>query len=178
MTAGGRHPRRAVVGLGSNLGARDGALRGAVDALAATPGVEVVDRSPTYETAPVGGPPGQGPFLNGAVLLRTRLGPRPLLDRLLAIERGLGRRRRERWGPRVIDLDLLWMEGVAVDEPGLAAAASELEGDVLAARGERADARAAYARALEAQSASETTRARVRMKLDDLGLGAATPDAG
>jgi len=119
MTAGGRHPRRAVVGLGSNLGDRDGALRGAVDALAATPGVEVVDRSPTYETAPVGGPPGQGPFLNGAVLLRTRLGPRPLLDRLLAIERGLGRRRRERWGPRVIDLDLLWMEGVAVDEPGL-----------------------------------------------------------
>jgi len=116
---GARASRRAVVGLGANLGDRARTLEAAVEALAATPGVELRARSPFYETEPVGGPPGQPAFLNGAVLVKSRLGPRPLLERLLEIERSLGRIRRERWGPRTVDLDLLWMEDVELAEPGL-----------------------------------------------------------
>lgn len=74
----------------------------------------VVARSALYETAPVGGPTGQPPYLNAVVELATHephADPRSLLAALLAIERGLGRERRERWGPRTIDLDLLDLGG-------------------------------------------------------------------
>jgi len=74
--------------------------------------------SSLYETAPIGGP-AQGPFLNGVVVLDTDLPPRPLLDRCLGIEREAGRRRRARWGPRALDLDLLLYDRETVDEPGL-----------------------------------------------------------
>ncbi len=70
------------------------------------------------ETEPVG-PVEQGPFLNGAVRIETDLGPRELLERLLAVEQRLGRVREERWGPRTIDLDLLLYGDLVVDEPGL-----------------------------------------------------------
>ena len=66
----------------------------------------------------MGGPP-QGHFLNGALLLATTLPPLTLLDHMLAIERDRGRERRERWGPRPLDLDLLWSPGLALDEPTL-----------------------------------------------------------
>ena len=78
--------RRALIGLGSNLGDRRAILDGAVAALAGTPGVSRVDVSPFHETAPVGGPSGQGPFLNAAAALETSLDPEALHARLRAIE--------------------------------------------------------------------------------------------
>jgi 2-amino-4-hydroxy-6-hydroxymethyldihydropteridine diphosphokinase len=104
---------RAYVGVGSNLGDRERTIRAAIDAL---PGVVAV--SALRETEPVG-PVEQPPFLNGAVALETELSPRELLDMLLAVERRLGRERRERWGPRTIDLDLLLYGDRSLDEPGL-----------------------------------------------------------
>ncbi len=115
------HLRRVVVGLGSNLGDRAATLEAAVAALRADRALHVRARSPIYETEPAGGPP-QGDYLNAAVLLVTALPARDVLDRVLAVERSLGRVRPDavRWGPRTIDLDVLWIEGEAVDEPGLA----------------------------------------------------------
>ena len=74
--------------------------------------------SQLYETAPVGGPV-QPDYFNAAACLRTRLTPRPLLQHLLEIERNHGRIRQSRWGPRRLDLDILWIEGITIDEPGL-----------------------------------------------------------
>jgi 2-amino-4-hydroxy-6-hydroxymethyldihydropteridine diphosphokinase len=74
--------------------------------------------SSLYDTVPVGGPP-QPRYLNAAARLRTALSPRELLGALLGIERSEGRERRERWGPRPLDLDILWIAGLFVDEPGL-----------------------------------------------------------
>ena len=110
---------RAYVGLGANLGEREGALRAAVTALGALEGVRVVAVSSFRETEPVGYLD-QPPFLNGAVAVDTTLGPRELLDALLAVERSLGRTREgPRFGPRTIDLDLLLYGDESVDEPGL-----------------------------------------------------------
>ena len=107
----------AAIGLGSNLGDRAGQLASALRALERTPGVVVLRRSAWYETAPVGGPAGQGPYLNGAALLETRLGPVELVERLLEIERKLGRERGERNAPRTVDLDLLLYGELASDDP-------------------------------------------------------------
>ena len=97
---------RLYVGLGSNLGDRLAALRGAVAAIASLPGVTLGRCSGVWETHPVG--PGTGPFLNAAIeLVEVTADPRALLDELLAIERARGRVRRERWGDRTLDLDLL-----------------------------------------------------------------------
>ena len=104
---------RAYVGVGANLGDREATIRSALDAL---PGVVAV--SALRDTDPVGVVE-QPPFLNGAVALETDLAPRELLDVLLSVERGLGRERGERWGPRTIDLDLLLYGDETVDEPGL-----------------------------------------------------------
>jgi 2-amino-4-hydroxy-6-hydroxymethyldihydropteridine diphosphokinase len=108
----------AYVGLGANLGPREITLLRAVDLLAATDGVEVRAVSQLRETEPVGVVE-QPLFLNGAVALDTSLSPQDLLDRLLEIERGLGRVRDVRWGPRVVDLDLLVYGDLQIDEPGL-----------------------------------------------------------
>jgi 2-amino-4-hydroxy-6-hydroxymethyldihydropteridine diphosphokinase len=110
---------RAYVGLGSNLGDRESILRRAVELLGAAEGIEVVAVSAFRETDPVG-VPDQPRFLNGAVEVETTLAPRGLLETLLGVERSLGRvRDGRRWGPRVVDLDLLVYEGHVVDEPGL-----------------------------------------------------------
>jgi 2-amino-4-hydroxy-6-hydroxymethyldihydropteridine diphosphokinase len=103
----------AYVGVGSNLGDRKTTIQAAITAL---PGVVAVSK--LRETDPVGVTE-QPAFLNGAVALETELSARELLERLLAIERELGRERRERWGPRTIDLDLLLYGSETVDEPGL-----------------------------------------------------------
>jgi len=97
-----------IVGLGANLGAREAAFRAAIDLMERDGRVEVEARSRLYDTAPVGPP--QPRYLNGAVRLATRLDPDALFERLLEIERLLGRdrTREERWGPRSLDLDLLW----------------------------------------------------------------------
>lgn len=108
----------AFLGIGSNLGDREGHLRRALDLLAAEEGIEVVAVSTLRETEPVG-PVEQGPFLNGAVQVSTELPPRELLERLLDVEQRLGRVRSERFGPRTIDLDLLVYGDEVVDEPGL-----------------------------------------------------------
>lgn len=110
---------RAYVGLGANLGDRAATLLRAVALLGDENGVEVVSVSSFRDTEPVGFVE-QPRFLNGAVELETRLPPRELLARLLAVEARLGRRRDgHRLGPRAIDLDLLLYEGEEVDEPGL-----------------------------------------------------------
>jgi len=108
----------AYVGLGANLGAREETLRHAVERLGEAEGVDVLAVSSLRETEPVG-VVDQPPFLNGAVQLETSLPPRELLDLLLAIERSLGRVRGARWGPRLVDLDLLLYGSEIVDEPGL-----------------------------------------------------------
>ncbi|MBV8236977.1 MAG: 2-amino-4-hydroxy-6-hydroxymethyldihydropteridine diphosphokinase [Acidimicrobiia bacterium] len=105
---------RAFLGIGSNLGDRWAYLRQAVASL---PDVAAV--SPVYETSPVGGPPGQGPYLNVVVELDTALGPRELLELARTLEAGAGRERRERWGPRTLDVDLLLVGDLTVDEPDL-----------------------------------------------------------
>lgn len=107
---------RVVVGLGSNVGDRIANLREAVARIEAF--ARVVSRSRVYETAPVGGPP-QGDFLNAAILVEWDGAPIALLERLNAVEAELGRTRDVRWGPRPIDLDVLWIEGTTVDEPRL-----------------------------------------------------------
>ena len=98
----------ATIALGSNLGPREAHLEAARQALAKTPDCELVGWSRVYQTPPVG-PPGQGPYLNAVIRLRTGLGERVLLERMLAIERERGRVRAgpERWTARTLDLDLL-----------------------------------------------------------------------
>ena len=110
--------KTAFVGIGSNLGDREGNLRCAVELLSAEDGIDIVSVSEIRETDPVG-PVEQAPFLNGAVRIETDLAPRELLQRLLGVEQRLGRVRGKRWGPRTIDLDLLLYGDEVVDEPGL-----------------------------------------------------------
>jgi 3-oxoacyl-[acyl-carrier protein] reductase len=109
----------AHVGLGSNLGDRRGQLESALAALGQEGGVRVARVSPLYETAPVGGPAGQGHYLNAAAEVETDLGPRELLAALLRIEHSLGRVRQDRDGPRTIDLDLLLYGDQILNEPDL-----------------------------------------------------------
>ncbi len=96
----------AYIALGSNLGERAALLRGALAALRRAADVRVVAESAVYETAPVGGPP-QPDYLNMVAVVETALGPEALLERCLAVEAEHGRVRRERWGARTLDLDLL-----------------------------------------------------------------------
>jgi 2-amino-4-hydroxy-6-hydroxymethyldihydropteridine diphosphokinase len=105
---------RAFLGLGSNLGDRQAYLREAVGSLA-----EVVAVSPIYETDPVGGPDGQGPYLNVVVEIDSDLSPRELLGVCHRLESAAGRVRQERWGPRTLDVDILWTDGAPIDEPDL-----------------------------------------------------------
>ena len=112
-------PSLAFVALGSNLGDRRGALEGAVAALAGTHGVAVRKVSSFHETEPVGGPPGQGLFLNAAAVLETSLDPFGLLQVLREIEERFGRTRTVRWGERTLDLDLLLFDDRVVDTPEL-----------------------------------------------------------
>ncbi len=97
----------AWISLGSNLGDRRAILDAALKALAEVPGVAVLAVSSYHETRPVGGPPGQGPFLNAAARLETALDPFALLAALQDVERRAGRVRRVRWGERTLDLDIL-----------------------------------------------------------------------
>jgi 2-amino-4-hydroxy-6-hydroxymethyldihydropteridine diphosphokinase len=101
--------------LGSNLGDRRRLLAEAVDRLVAV-GRRAV--SPLYETDPVGGPE-QGPFLNLVVELDTDLSARQLLSVCHRLESAAARVREERWGPRTLDVDVLWVDGATIDEPDL-----------------------------------------------------------
>lgn len=105
---------RALLGLGSNMGDRRSLLREAV----ATMGPAVSAVSAVYETEPVGGPE-QGPFLNIVVEIDTDLTPGDLLGLCHRLEGAAGRVRDIPWGPRPLDVDILWIDGVVVDRPDL-----------------------------------------------------------
>jgi 2-amino-4-hydroxy-6-hydroxymethyldihydropteridine diphosphokinase len=110
--------RPAYVAIGSNLNDPQAQVQTALVRLAALPETRALLRSRLYRTRPMG-PQDQPYFVNAAAGLLTQLRARELLTALLQIEESMGRRRQERWGPRVIDLDLVWMPGETVDEPGL-----------------------------------------------------------
>jgi 2-amino-4-hydroxy-6-hydroxymethyldihydropteridine diphosphokinase len=106
------------LGLGSNLGDRLANLQAAVDALQAEPGLRVAASSRVWETTPVGGPP-QPDYLNAVVRIETDLSARDLLDVARRVEARLGRIRKERWGARTIDVDVLLHDEEQIDEPDL-----------------------------------------------------------
>ncbi|MDQ6783547.1 MAG: 2-amino-4-hydroxy-6-hydroxymethyldihydropteridine diphosphokinase [Actinomycetota bacterium] len=107
-------PRRAFVGIGSNVGDRWGYLQAAVAGLP-----DVVAVSPVYETDPVGGPTGQGAYLNAVVELHTTLSPHELLRVAQRAEAATQRVRTERWGPRTLDVDILVVGELRVDDDEL-----------------------------------------------------------
>jgi 2-amino-4-hydroxy-6-hydroxymethyldihydropteridine diphosphokinase len=112
---------RAFLGLGSNLGDRWAHLRKAVDQLRAGSRVPVTAVSQVYETEPMGGPEDQGPYLNVVVELAVGPGTDPygLLEECRRLEAAAGRVRAARWGPRTLDADVLWIDGVILDDPEL-----------------------------------------------------------
>ncbi len=114
----GRAPALVYLGLGSNLGDREALLDRARTLLADLPGTTLLAHSFLYETAPVGGPL-QDDYLNQVVELRTTLSPHDLLKQVQDIERRLGRERTVRWGPRSIDVDILWYHGFSSAEAEL-----------------------------------------------------------
>lgn len=105
---------RAYIALGSNLGDRAQFLRDALDALP-----DRVDQSSVWETEPVGGPDGQGAFLNMVVALDTQKSPRELLEVCQSLEAAAGRVRSEHWGPRTLDADVIMVGDLVVNEPDL-----------------------------------------------------------
>jgi len=110
--------KRAFIGIGSNLGDREFLVRKAVEALRELPRTNVARVSSLYDTDPVGEVE-QPAFLNAVAWIETELTPRELLWQLLLIEQRMGRVRTQRWGPRPIDLDLLFHGREIVDEPDL-----------------------------------------------------------
>jgi 2-amino-4-hydroxy-6-hydroxymethyldihydropteridine diphosphokinase len=107
---------KAYLGLGSNLGRRLENLKKALRQLTSTEDIIIRAISAVYETRPVGGPE-QGPYLNACVKLETALSPTKLLLAMQTVEDNLGRVRKERWGPRTIDLDLLIYENILINSP-------------------------------------------------------------
>ena len=116
-----RPARRAFLSLGSNLGDRRAHLRRAVDQLRAgsSPAVTAVSR--VYETDPVGGPEDQGAFLNVVVELAVpeAVDPYRLLEQCHRLEAAAHRVRTVRWGPRTLDVDVVWIDGITLDDPDL-----------------------------------------------------------
>jgi 2-amino-4-hydroxy-6-hydroxymethyldihydropteridine diphosphokinase len=108
----------AYVALGSNLGEREVFLADARAAIRLLVGTRIIAESEVEETAPLG-PITQGPFLNQMIAVETDLAPVELLHELQRIERDAGRVRRDRWGPRTLDLDIVMFERQSVNEPEL-----------------------------------------------------------
>jgi 2-amino-4-hydroxy-6-hydroxymethyldihydropteridine diphosphokinase len=106
-----------LLGLGGNLGDPAAAIAAALRRLDQAD-VRIVAQSSFYRTAPWG-VGNQPDFVNACALAQTELAPHPLLQRIHAVERALGRERRERWGPRTIDIDILDYDGVTLEDPGL-----------------------------------------------------------
>ncbi len=109
---------RVFIGVGSNLGRKEENVRRALDLLAGERGVSLTRVAPLYKTDPVGYQE-QDWFVNTVAEIETILPPRELLEALMRIENGMGRRRAVRWGPRVIDLDILLYGKTTVSEPDL-----------------------------------------------------------
>ena len=118
---------RAYIALGANLGDPPAQLQAALRSLRSAPALEVVAVSPLYRTPPLG-PPGQPDYCNAVCVVDTALEPEALLDLLQGIENAAGRKRDgERWGPRLLDLDLLHMEGRVSRTPRLTLPHPELQ---------------------------------------------------
>jgi 2-amino-4-hydroxy-6-hydroxymethyldihydropteridine diphosphokinase len=113
-------PVVAGLGIGANLGDAQGSVRAALAAISGLPDTRLMKASSLYRTAPWG-VTDQPDFINACALVETRLSPRALLDGCLAIERGMGRDREKalRWGPRLIDIDVLFHGTTVSDEPRL-----------------------------------------------------------
>jgi len=114
----GSGQQTAYISLGANLNERDQALYEALSQLHAYEQLQITACSPIYETEPVGYTE-QPLFLNMAIQVQTTLQPVQLLQVMLQLEQIMGRKRDLRWGPRVIDLDLLWMDAISCHTPAL-----------------------------------------------------------
>lgn len=108
--------RRVVFSLGSNLGDREVNLQDGIDSLLEAPGIRSVAVSPVYQTKPVGGPE-QDDYYNAVLIVDTDLPARTVLERCLAVEEAYGRERTERWGPRVLDIDVVVIGDRRKDDP-------------------------------------------------------------
>jgi 2-amino-4-hydroxy-6-hydroxymethyldihydropteridine diphosphokinase len=108
--------KKAYIALGTNLGDRLKNLKRAIELIKGVDNLEVKSVSSVYETKPVGGPE-QDHYLNACAQIKSELTPTMLLQKLLEIENIMGRVREERWGPRIIDLDLLVFENVSMNTP-------------------------------------------------------------
>lgn len=117
---------RAFIGLGSNLGRKEENIRRALEMLGGRRGIGLAGVAPLYKTGPVGYAD-QDWFLNTVAEIETSLPPRELLEVLMGIEKEMGRRRTVRWGPRVIDLDILLYGEAAIDTPDLVVPHPRLE---------------------------------------------------
>lgn len=109
----------SYLGIGSNLGDRHINIKSAVRKLSELKETQVVKLSKIIETRPLGGPPGQRKFLNAVLKIRTGLSPSALLKELKKIEKTLGRKKTVRFGPRVIDLDILFFGGRIINTKSL-----------------------------------------------------------
>ncbi len=107
------------LGVGSNLGDRRETIKSAVKEINALEGTKVIKSSKIIETDPVGGPARQGKYLNSALKIRTNLTPFTLLKRLKQIEKKLGRKKTVRFGPRTIDLDILFYGNKIINRKNL-----------------------------------------------------------
>jgi 2-amino-4-hydroxy-6-hydroxymethyldihydropteridine diphosphokinase len=108
-----------LIGLGSNLGNRREIIEQAIEKLHRCPGIQDVRASSLLQTAPIGGPADQAPYINAAATFDTSLQPQALLETLRQIENQAGRTRNETWGPRMLDLDLLLYGEVVLSTPAL-----------------------------------------------------------
>ncbi|MBE9226479.1 2-amino-4-hydroxy-6-hydroxymethyldihydropteridine diphosphokinase [Phormidium sp. LEGE 05292] len=108
---------QSAIALGSNLGDSRAILESSLKILDQTPGISLEIQSSWYRTEPVGPP--QPDYLNGCALLKVEMSPPELLETLLAIEAKFGRVRQERWGPRILDLDLLLFDNLILETPKL-----------------------------------------------------------
>ena len=108
----------AYIGIGSNLGTPEKNCIEAIEKISSTKNIKIISRSSFYQTEPFGGVQ-QDWFINSAVKIKTDLPPMNLLSALLNIESVMGRSREEKWGPRLIDLDLLFYDNLILRKKGL-----------------------------------------------------------
>lgn len=108
---------KCAIALGSNLGDSKQILNQALEMLSQTSRIELISHSSWYETVPVGPP--QPNYVNGCAILQTQLLPEDILQILLKIEQQFGRIRQERWGPRILDLDILLYDDLILEMQNL-----------------------------------------------------------
>jgi 2-amino-4-hydroxy-6-hydroxymethyldihydropteridine diphosphokinase len=114
----GRPVKKAAIAVGSNQGDSVRICREVFDVLRKHPAINILRTSSLFRTSPVG-PVEQDRFINAAVLLQTRLEPQALLELMIEVEKSFGRVRTVKWGPRTLDLDLLFYENIQLDLPVL-----------------------------------------------------------